>query len=101
MTQKVTCKKIQVFRDVTLGRWVRDSQRCEESKRLQFWRSKRTRPHSFSKFKVSKAHLHFKLKALLSLKRQKQQTWGYCVTFHENGILIDMNVRISDFSRAT
>lgn len=29
------------------------------------------RPHSFSRFKGSKNHLLFKLKALLSLKRQK------------------------------
>jgi len=38
--QKVTCKKIQVFGNVTLGRWVRDSIRFEEMLCLQFWQSK-------------------------------------------------------------
>jgi hypothetical protein len=92
MTQKVTCKK---FRPSAMcsGRWVRDSQRFEETRVPPILTVKAKRPHSFSRFKGSKVHLLFKLKALHSLKRQKQLTRGYYVTFQQNGILIDRHER--------
>jgi len=84
MTQKVTCKK---FRPSAMWRLVIGLEIGNVSKKCcvsNFDGQSEKKPHPFSRFKWSKNHLLFKLKALLSLKRQKQLTRIYCVTFQEN-----------------